>query len=85
MNYREINFEDKRNSNENYRETVRGKCWDLKDCGISYTAMAKACGVGITTVRNFANCYRDGMREDNWKKFSSYIDETWNKFFEKGN
>ena len=77
MEYRHRVFENKSNKNMDYVETIRGKCWDLKDVGIPYKVMSEESGVHYSTVRNFACCYRNTMKEDNWNKFSSYIEEKW--------
>lgn len=77
MEYRHRTFKNKSNKNTDYRETIRGKCWDLKDYGIPYKVMSEESGVGYSTIRNFACCYRDAMRTENWKKFSAYIEEKW--------
>lgn len=81
MDYRRTDFKDKSCKNEDYMETVRGMCWDLHDKGISYQRMADECGVCGSTVRNFANCLRDRMKTDNWKKFSDYIETMHQKIF----
>lgn len=77
MEYRHRIFKNKSNKNTDYKETIRGKCWDLKDYGIPYKVMSEESGVGYSTIRNFACCYRDTMRKDNWEKFSPYIEEKW--------
>ena len=77
MDYRHRTFKNYSNKNTDYREIIRGKCWDLKDYGIPYKVMSKESGVSYSIIRNFACCYRDSMREDNWLKFSSYIEEKW--------
>ena len=77
MDYRHRTFKNYSNKNTDYREIIRGKCWDLKDYGIPYKVMSKESGVSYSIIRNFACCYRDSMREDNWMKFSSYIEEKW--------
>ena len=46
MEYRHRDFKNKSNKNTNYKETIRGKCWDLKDYGIPYKVMSEESGVG---------------------------------------
>lgn len=67
--------------NIDYMETIRGKCWELKDKGVTYQAMSEQCGVGVSTVRNFSNCLRDSMNTKNWNKFRLYIEDMHKKIF----
>lgn len=77
MEYKHRVFNNKSNKNKDYIETIRGKCWDLKDYGIPYKVMSEESGVSYSIIRNFACCYRDTMRKENWYKFSDYIEEKW--------
>lgn len=82
--YRKVKFEDKSMENEEYRETVRGKCWDLKDSTFTYAQMSRESGVSYAAIRDFANCQDKKMHKDTWTKFSSYIDKTWMEYFRRG-
>src|SRR5699024_9544798 len=82
MDYRHRNFKNKSNKNTDYKETISGKCWDLKDYGIPYKVMSEESGVGYSTIRNFACCYRDLMRQDKWEELCHYIEEKWDLIIE---
>lgn len=82
MEYRNINnFDDKTLKNEDYVETIRGMTWDLHDKGISYASIARECNICSSSIRNFANCIRNGMNKRNWEVYSHYIEDLYNKIF----
>jgi hypothetical protein len=74
-------LKDKSCKNIDYMETIRGKCWQLKDKGITYKAMAEQSGVGVATIRNFSSCLRDSMNPTNWNKFRLYVEKTHKQLF----
>lgn len=68
----------------NYIKQVRDKSIELKEkYGITYISMSKQSNVSYQIIKNFVSGYRDSMGEDNWNKFSKYIEKIWNLFNEE--
>ena len=69
----------------NYIKQIRDKSIELKEkYGITYISMSKHSNVSYQIIKNFVSGYRDSMGEDNWNKFSKYIEKMWNLFNEEG-
>lgn len=67
-----------------YIKQIRDKSIELKEkYGITYISMSKQSNVSYQIIKNFVSGYRDSMREDNWNKFSKYIEKMWNLFDEE--
>ena len=68
-----------------YIKQIRDKSIELKEkYGITYISMSKQSNVSYQIIKNFVSGYRDSMGEDNWNKFSKYIEKMWNLFNEEG-
>ena len=68
----------------NYIKQIRDKSIELKEkYGIAYISMSKQSNVSYQIIKNFVSGYRDSMGEDNWNKFSKYIEKMWNLFNEE--
>lgn len=68
----------------NYIKQIRDKSIELKEkYGITYISMSKHSNVSYQIIKNFVSGYRDSMEEDNWNKFSKYIEKMWNLFNEE--
>ena len=68
----------------NYIKQIRDKSIELKEkYGITYISMSKQSNVSYQIIKNFVSGYRDSMEEDNWNKFSRYIEKMWNLFNEE--
>lgn len=60
-----------------YAESIKNKALKLKKFGISYKAMARESNVGYSSVRNFVNGYSSEMTDENWERFTHYIEMTY--------
>lgn len=63
---------------------LRAKCKKLKEIyHIPYVAIAKESNVSYQTIKNFVSGYRNGMKLDNWLKFSEYVNKMYDKLIKE--